>query len=47
MKKDLRRPSDAGCLFTTCDSLLEGKLAIKIINHYGDEVLKVYEVKQG
>ncbi len=22
-----------------------GKIAIKVINHYGDEVLKVYEVK--
>ena len=22
-----------------------GKIAIKIINHYGDEVLKVYEIK--
>ena len=21
-----------------------GKIAIKVINHYGDEVLKVYEV---
>ena len=23
----------------------KGKIAIKVINHYGDEVLKVYEVK--
>jgi hypothetical protein len=23
-----------------------GKIAIKVINHYGDEVLKVYEVKE-
>jgi adenine-specific DNA-methyltransferase len=22
-----------------------GKIAVKVINHYGDEVLKVYEVK--
>jgi adenine-specific DNA-methyltransferase len=22
-----------------------GKIAIKVINHYGDEVLKVYDVK--
>jgi len=22
------------------------KIAIKVINHYGDEVLKVYEVKE-
>jgi len=24
---------------------LDGKIAIKVINHYGDEVLKVYEVR--
>jgi hypothetical protein len=24
-----------------------GKIAVKVINHYGDEVLKVYEVKAG
>ena len=29
------------------DSPSKGKIAIKVINHYGDEVLKVYEVKQG
>ena len=23
-----------------------GKIAVKVINHYGDEVLKVYEVKR-
>ena len=23
----------------------KGKIAVKVINHYGDEVLKVYEVK--
>ena len=23
----------------------KGKIAIKVINHYGDEILKVYEVK--
>jgi hypothetical protein len=23
-----------------------GKIAVKVINHYGDEVLKVYEVKE-
>ncbi len=23
-----------------------GKIAIKVINHYGDEVLKVYEVQE-
>ena len=22
-----------------------GKIAVKVINHYGDEVLKVFEVK--
>jgi adenine-specific DNA-methyltransferase len=22
-----------------------GKIAVKVINHYGDEVLKVYEVR--
>ncbi len=27
----------------TC--LTSGKLAIKVINHYGDEVLKVYDLK--
>ncbi len=24
---------------------VQGKIAIKIINHYGDEVLKVYDVR--
>jgi len=24
-----------------------GKIAVKVINHYGDEVLKVYELKEG
>ena len=24
-----------------------GKIAIKVINHYGDEVLKVYDFKSG
>jgi len=23
-----------------------GKIAVKVINHYGDEVLKVYEIQQ-
>jgi len=23
-----------------------GKIAVKVINHYGDEVLRVYEVKK-
>jgi len=23
-----------------------GKIAIKVINHYGDEVLKVYEIEE-
>lgn len=46
MKKDLRRPPNVGRFFTTCDSPLEGKIEIKIINHYGDEVLKAYRVKQ-
>jgi adenine-specific DNA-methyltransferase len=27
------------------DSPKTGKIAVKVINHYGDEVLKVYEVK--
>ena len=26
------------------ERLKSGKIAIKVINHYGDEVLKVYEV---
>ena len=24
-----------------------GKIAVKVINHYGDEVLKVYEISDG
>jgi hypothetical protein len=24
-----------------------GKIAVKVINHYGDEVLKVFEVQEG
>jgi hypothetical protein len=28
----------------TTHSLNPGKIAVKVINHYGDEVLKVYEV---
>ncbi len=24
-----------------------GKIAVKVINHYGDEVMKVYEVSEG
>ena len=24
-----------------------GKIAVKVINHYGDEVLKVFEIKAG
>ena len=27
------------------DKPTSGKIAVKVINHYGDEVLKVYEVK--
>ena len=27
--------------------MLTSKIAIKFINHYGDEVLKVYEIKGG
>jgi adenine-specific DNA-methyltransferase len=30
------------CLF---DPPNTGKIAIKVINHYGDEVLKVYEIR--
>jgi adenine-specific DNA-methyltransferase len=27
------------------DPPAKGKIAVKVINHYGDEVMKVYEVK--
>lgn len=27
------------------DKPATGKIAVKVINHYGDEVLKMYEVK--
>ena len=27
------------------DAPSTGKIAVKVINHYGDEVLRVYEVK--
>jgi adenine-specific DNA-methyltransferase len=29
---------------TPCDVPASGKIAVKVINHYGDEVLKVYTV---
>ena len=29
------------------DAPLTGKIAVKVINHYGDEVLKVYEISDG
>ena len=28
------------------DSPSTGKIALKVINHYGDEVLKVYEINE-
>jgi hypothetical protein len=32
-------------LISRLDVSLSGKIAVKVINHYGDEVLKVFEVK--
>ncbi len=29
------------------DTPEEGKIAVKVINHYGDEVLKVCDVRNG
>jgi len=29
------------------DKSKTGKIAIKVINHYGDEVLKVFEIQKG
>jgi adenine-specific DNA-methyltransferase len=52
LKRALRAEIDEGAwsaLYTTksqaFDPPVTGKIAVKVINHYGDEVLKVYEVK--
>lgn len=33
-------------IVTQLDRPESGKIAVKVINHYGDEVLKVYEVQK-
>ena len=38
-----RQPPDSVMKSPGADA--EGKIAMKVINHYGDEVLKVYPVK--
>ncbi len=44
-----KRESAWSMLYSTMsvpfDTPEKGKIAVKVINHYGDEVLKVYEVK--
>ncbi len=52
LKRALRAEIDEGAwsaLYSTTsrpfDSPESGKIAVKVINHYGDEVLKVYEVE--
>ncbi len=52
LKRALRAEIDEGAwsaLYSTVSRAFDkpktGKIAIKVINHYGDEVLKVYEVK--
>lgn len=52
LKKALRAEIDEGAwsqLYSTTSRPFEkpktGKIAIKVINHYGDEVMQVYEVK--
>jgi hypothetical protein len=51
LKRALRAEVDEAAwseLYSTCsrpfDRPESGKIAVKVINHYGDEVLKVYEV---
>ena len=52
LKRALRAEVDESAwsmLYATVSSPFDppatGKIAVKVINHYGDEVLKVYEVK--
>jgi len=52
LKRALRAEIDEaawGALYSTTSRPFDppetGKIAVKVINHYGDEVLKVYEVK--
>jgi adenine-specific DNA-methyltransferase len=52
LKRALRAEIDEGAwsqLYATTSMPFErparGKIAVKVINHYGDEVLKVYEVR--
>jgi adenine-specific DNA-methyltransferase len=51
MKRALRAEIDKAAWASLCSNRSEafdapatGKIAVKVINHYGDEVLKVYEV---
>ncbi len=41
-------PADESALYSTssrpCDTPETGKIAVEVINHYGDEVLKVFDV---
>ena len=52
LKRALRAEIDEGAwasLYTTTSRSFEkprsGRIAVKVINHYGDEVLKVYELR--
>jgi len=40
----IRRASLYGTVSRPFDKPESGKIAVKVINHYGDEVLKVFEV---
>jgi hypothetical protein len=45
---DFPQPAGLCYLYSTVsrpfDKPADGKIAVKVINHYGDEVLKVFEV---
>jgi adenine-specific DNA-methyltransferase len=48
MKSDIDEEAWSSMYGTTSRSFLKPstkKIAVKVINHYGDEVLKVFEVK--
>jgi adenine-specific DNA-methyltransferase len=48
LRADIDEPAWAALYSTTSRPFptpTTGKIAVKVINHYGDEVLKVYEVK--
>ena len=43
---ELLKKTGAGNLFMIVDKPKAGKIAVKVINHYGGEVLKVFAVKR-